>query len=206
MFIPCRLALLSLAAANLCYTWAALRLLKTPEAKPSCLLHQLIEHLATECPQQDTQRFRWLPTQRLLKVLKCELKKKSKTWQWLRKALHLLAWSQTQLSALMMMMRKTVTPLPPQLPALFPPQRSSEKRTAVCVCVCISVYPQPEYNGIPFIYFSLFLFTVEALTLPIKEELLDLHLNIKNSSLLDASHAVSIQMHQTPDLSNIIGK
>lgn len=140
LFILCRLVWLSLAAANLCYTWAALQLLKTPEAKPSCLLHQLIENLATECPQQVTQQFRWLPTQRLLKVSKCELKKKSKTWQWLRKALHLLAWSQTQLSALMMMMRKTVTPLPPQLPAVFPPRRSSEKRTAVCLCVhfCIS--------------------------------------------------------------------
>ncbi|XP_049448133.1 uncharacterized protein LOC125898385 [Epinephelus fuscoguttatus] len=44
---------------------------------------------------------------------------------------------------------------------------------------------------------------VETLTFPIKEELLDLHLHIKNSTLLDVSHAQSIHMHQPPNLSNI---
>ncbi|XP_071316905.1 uncharacterized protein [Trachinotus anak] len=46
---------------------------------------------------------------------------------------------------------------------------------------------------------------VETLTFPIKEELLDLHLHIKNSTLLDVSHAETIHMHHTPDLSTIMG-
>ncbi|XP_042355715.1 uncharacterized protein LOC121952906 isoform X2 [Plectropomus leopardus] len=37
-----------------------------------------------------------------------------------------------------------------------------------------------------------------------KEELLDLHVHIKNSTLLDVSHAQTIDMHNPPNLSNII--
>uniref|UniRef100_UPI0037E74814 uncharacterized protein n=1 Tax=Semicossyphus pulcher TaxID=241346 RepID=UPI0037E74814 len=45
---------------------------------------------------------------------------------------------------------------------------------------------------------------VEALTFPMKEALLGLHLHIKNSTLLDVSHAESIHMHHSPNLSTII--
>ncbi|XP_034746697.1 uncharacterized protein LOC117955977 isoform X2 [Etheostoma cragini] len=46
---------------------------------------------------------------------------------------------------------------------------------------------------------------VEKLTsFPIKEELLGLQSHIKNSTLLDVSHAESIHMYHPPDLSNII--
>ncbi|XP_044079473.1 uncharacterized protein LOC122888741 isoform X2 [Siniperca chuatsi] len=45
---------------------------------------------------------------------------------------------------------------------------------------------------------------VETLTFPIKEELLGLHLHIKNSTLLDVSHAESIHMYHPPNLSTII--
>lgn len=38
-----------------------------------------------------------------------------------------------------------------------------------------------------------------------EEALLDLDMHVKNSTLLDASHAVSIHMHQPPNLSNITG-
>ncbi|XP_054482426.1 uncharacterized protein LOC129113962 [Anoplopoma fimbria] len=44
---------------------------------------------------------------------------------------------------------------------------------------------------------------VETLT-PFKEELLGLHLHVKNSTLLEASHAESINMHHSPNLSNIL--
>ncbi|XP_018546529.1 uncharacterized protein LOC108893157 isoform X2 [Lates calcarifer] len=45
----------------------------------------------------------------------------------------------------------------------------------------------------------------ETLTSSVKEELLGLHLHIKNSTLLDASHAETIHMHHSPNLSTIIG-
>nr|XP_019941310.1 PREDICTED: uncharacterized protein LOC109628586 [Paralichthys olivaceus] len=45
---------------------------------------------------------------------------------------------------------------------------------------------------------------VETLTFPMKEETLDLHLHIKNSTLLDVSHAQNIHMHDTPNISTII--
>nr|XP_040038528.1 uncharacterized protein LOC120822733 isoform X2 [Gasterosteus aculeatus aculeatus] len=38
-----------------------------------------------------------------------------------------------------------------------------------------------------------------------KEELLGLHLHVKNSTLLDVSHAESIRMHHSPNLSHILG-
>ncbi|XP_051256602.1 uncharacterized protein LOC127363764 isoform X2 [Dicentrarchus labrax] len=44
---------------------------------------------------------------------------------------------------------------------------------------------------------------VETLTFPVKEELLGPYLHIKNSTLLDVSHAESIHMHHLPNLSNI---
>ncbi|GLD46662.1 uncharacterized protein AKAME5_000099600 [Lates japonicus] len=44
----------------------------------------------------------------------------------------------------------------------------------------------------------------KTLTSSIKEELLGLHLHIKNSTLLDASHAETIHMHHSPNLSTII--
>ncbi|XP_056253641.1 uncharacterized protein LOC130182614 isoform X1 [Seriola aureovittata] len=46
---------------------------------------------------------------------------------------------------------------------------------------------------------------VQTLAFSMKEELLGLHLNIKNSTLLDVSHAETIHMHHPPDLSTIIG-
>ncbi|KAM8741681.1 uncharacterized protein AB9X84_018991 isoform 2-T3 [Acanthopagrus schlegelii] len=45
---------------------------------------------------------------------------------------------------------------------------------------------------------------VETLTFPFEEEALDLHLHIKNSTLLDLSNAESIHMHHPPNLSTII--
>ncbi|XP_035522130.1 uncharacterized protein LOC118331363 [Morone saxatilis] len=44
---------------------------------------------------------------------------------------------------------------------------------------------------------------VETLTFPVKEELLGPYLHIKNSTLLDVSHAESIHMHHLPNLSII---
>ncbi|XP_034462530.1 uncharacterized protein LOC117774312 [Hippoglossus hippoglossus] len=44
---------------------------------------------------------------------------------------------------------------------------------------------------------------VETLTFPMKEETLDLHLDIKNSTLLDVSHAQNIHMHDLPNISTI---
>lgn len=187
LFILCRLA--------------SLQLLKTLEAKLSRPLYQPNQNPATKRSREVTQQFRWLLIRRLSKVVKCQLKKKSKTWQWLQKASRLPAWSRTQHSSLMNM-RKTVTPLPLQIPAVFPPRRSSEKKTPVCVHFFFFEYSQPEFNDI---YYSSFLFTVETLTFPSKEELLDVDPHIKNSTLLDASHAVSIHMHQPPNLSTIIG-
>lgn len=123
------LILSSRSTTNLRQAWAALHLLKTPEARPSRLPHRLIRNLAAECHQQDTKPFRWLLMQRLLKEVKGKLKKTSKTlnWLWL-----LPAWSRTQLSALMMMRRKI--PLPLQPPAVCLPQRSSGGRPMVCAC------------------------------------------------------------------------
>ncbi|XP_035481974.1 uncharacterized protein LOC118301033 isoform X2 [Scophthalmus maximus] len=43
----------------------------------------------------------------------------------------------------------------------------------------------------------------ETLTFPIDEELLDLHLPIKNSTLLDVSDAQTIHMHDPPNISTI---
>ncbi|KAM7374644.1 hypothetical protein PAMP_007290 [Pampus punctatissimus] len=45
---------------------------------------------------------------------------------------------------------------------------------------------------------------VETLTFPIEEDLLSHHLHIKNSTLLDVSHAESIRMHPPQDVSTII--
>ncbi|XP_040005727.1 uncharacterized protein LOC120802222 [Xiphias gladius] len=45
---------------------------------------------------------------------------------------------------------------------------------------------------------------VERMTFPTKEELLGLHLHIKNSTLLDVSHAETIHMHHPPNFSTII--
>ncbi|XP_037603544.1 uncharacterized protein LOC119475163 [Sebastes umbrosus] len=45
---------------------------------------------------------------------------------------------------------------------------------------------------------------VETLTFPFTEELLGLHLHIKNSTLLDVSHAESINMFHPPNVSNIL--
>ncbi|XP_028277914.1 uncharacterized protein LOC114446469 [Parambassis ranga] len=44
----------------------------------------------------------------------------------------------------------------------------------------------------------------ERLSLPFEEDSLDLHLHIKNSTLLDVSHAESIRMYHAPNLSAII--
>ncbi|XP_062262587.1 uncharacterized protein LOC133969893 [Platichthys flesus] len=44
---------------------------------------------------------------------------------------------------------------------------------------------------------------VDALTSPMKEETLDLHLDVKNSTLLDVSHAQNIHMHDLPNISTI---
>ena len=56
-----------------------------------------------------------------------------------------------------------------------------------------------------FLVLSSFLFTVETLTSPMKEETLDLHLHIKNSTLLDVSQAQNIHMHD-PNISTISGE
>ncbi|XP_014189286.1 uncharacterized protein LOC102312494 isoform X3 [Haplochromis burtoni] len=45
---------------------------------------------------------------------------------------------------------------------------------------------------------------VETFNFSIKEDLLDLHRHIKNSTLLDVSHAESIHMHHPPNLSTIL--
>ncbi|CAK6976299.1 uncharacterized protein LOC121910184 isoform X1 [Scomber scombrus] len=45
---------------------------------------------------------------------------------------------------------------------------------------------------------------VETLTFPIEDDMLGLHLHIKNSTLLDVSHAEGICMHHPPNISTII--
>ncbi|XP_030602953.1 uncharacterized protein LOC115792528 [Archocentrus centrarchus] len=45
---------------------------------------------------------------------------------------------------------------------------------------------------------------VETFNFPIEEDLLDLHIHIKNSTLLDVSHAESIHVHHPPNLSTIL--
>lgn len=79
------------------------------------------------------------------------------------------------------------------------------------VCVRIFLYPPLSYTFSFFILIffvsSSFLFTAETVTFPmVKTEFFCLHPNIKNSTLLDVSHAQSIHMHQPPNLSAIIGK
>lgn len=53
--------------------------------------------------------------------------------------------------------------------------------------------------------FACLLLTVETLTFPIEEDLHGLHFHIKNSTLLDVSHAESIHTRHPPNLSTIIG-
>lgn len=49
-------------------------------------------------------------------------------------------------------------------------------------------------------------FTAEAATFHSLDELLGFHPNIKNSTLLDVSHAKNIHLHHPPNLSTITGK
>lgn len=73
------------------------------------------------------------------------------------------------------------------------------KETSGVWNVCVSSTTVPAY-------FVIFISLIEeALILPFKEELPAIYLDNKNSTLLDASHAVSIHMHPAPNLSTIFG-
>lgn len=117
--------------------------------------------------------------------------------QWRLEAPHHLAWSQIWASALITRRLMILVPAPLQLPTAFPLQRSSEKKQAVCeMSVSSSTAPA---------YFAIFIYFIEVLFSPFKEEFLAVCLHNKNSTLLDASHAVSIHMHPAPNLSTISG-
>lgn len=47
--------------------------------------------------------------------------------------------------------------------------------------------------------------TVDTMTFPSEDDLLGLHLYVKNSTLLEDSHAENINTHHPPNLSTIIG-
>lgn len=117
--------------------------------------------------------------------------------QWRLEAPHHLAWSQIWASALTTMMLMILVPAPLQLPTAFLLQRSSEKKQAVCE-MSVSSSKAPAY-------FAILYFIEEVLFSPFKEEFLAVCLHNKNSTLLDASHAVSIHMHPAPNLSTISG-
>lgn len=142
-----------------------------------CLLRQFLEIPAPMCPQQAQNR------------------------RWRLEAPHHLVWSQIWASALITMRSMKLVPAPLQLPTAFPPQRSSEKKQPVCeTSVSSSTVPAS------LAYFAFFIYFIEeVLFSPFREELLAVCLHNKNSTLLDASHAVSIYMHPAPNLSTISG-
>lgn len=175
LLFSCRVRLRLVTANHLDYRDAGLHLLGTLKTMQLCLLRQFLEIPAPMCPQQQAQNRRW----RL-------------------EAPHHLAWSQIWASALITMRAMILVPASPQLPTAFPLQRSSEKKQAVCE-MSVSSSTAPSYFSI-FIYFI-----EEVLFSPFKEEFLAVCLHNKNSTLLDASHAVSIHMHPAPNLSTISG-
>lgn len=168
--------MLSLFTANhLNYRDAGLHLLGTLKTMQPCLLRQFLEIPAPMCPQQQAQNR-----------------------QWRLEAPHHLAWSQIRASALITMRSMILVPASLQLPTAFPLQRSSEKKQAVCE-IAVSSSTAPSY----FAIFTCFI--EEVLFSPFKEEFLADCLRNKNSTLLDASHAVSIHMLPAPNLSTISG-
>lgn len=111
--ISCRLILVT--TKHLDYMDAALDLLGTLEKMQPCPVHPVLERSAAKCPQQHAHKFRW-----------------SKTRQWYLEAPHYLAWTQ------MWSTLKIRVPL--QFLTVFPLQRASEKKEAVCE---ISVHLPP---------------------------------------------------------------
>lgn len=128
LFFICRIILILVTAKHLDYMDAALHVLGTLKKMQPCLVHQVLERSATKCPQQHIQKFRW-----------------NKTRRWYLEAPHYLAWSQKQSAVMTMTMTMTMTTtktlVPLQLPTVLPPQRSSEKKQAVCE---ISTYLPPQ--------------------------------------------------------------
>lgn len=79
--------------------------------------------------------------------------------------------------------------------------RRENKGVSECICMCTFLYVHSHTWSLTFI----FVLIVETFNFSIEEDLLDLHRHIKNSTLLDVSHAESIHMHHPPNLSTILG-
>lgn len=176
-FLPlfsCRVMLSLVTANHLDYRDAGLHLLGTLKTMQPCVLRHFLEIPVPMCPQQQAQNRLW----RL-------------------EAPHHLAWSQIWASARITMRSMILVPASLKLPTVFPLQRSSEKKQAVCeISVSSSTAPA---------YFAIFINFIEVLFSPFKQEFLAVCLHNKNSTLLDASHAVGIHMHPAPNLSTIAG-